>query len=174
MPIDFYITETDGNGGDLQLANNDIVPVYGLENNIYLALFGGNVEQSTGSQDRILPVNVQNSPLVSQQNFDYWANDLLLSNDKTQFFNSQTERVLNSTQLSSVGRVKIENAMKEDLSFLSSNGIVTVDVTIISDDKINAVIKLVIDDNDMMIEINLIRTISGDWFIEDFNNDFFL
>ena len=174
MPIDFYITETDGNGGDLQFANNDIVPVYGLENNIYLALFGGNVEQSTGSQDRILPINVQNSPLVNQQNFDFWGNSLLLSNDKTQYFNSQTERVLNSTQLSSVGRVKIENAMKEDLSFLSSNGIVTVDVTIISDDKINAIIKLVLNDNDVVIEINLIRTISGDWFIEDFNNDFFL
>lgn len=110
----------DGNGGDIQLLGNDLAVVNGNENQVYLALFGGNVEQNT-------PAVI----LSNTQQKDYWGNNLFWRNDTERQFNSNTERTLNTVPLNSAGRLKIENAVNDDLKFLKDNGAtVTVNVTL--------------------------------------------
>jgi len=90
---DLLIYET-GNGGDLKLRGNDLAMVDGVENMPYLACFGGNVEGN------------------------WWGNELLMPNRPDRHFVSETERTLNSVALNSAGRVKIEQAVLNDLAFL--------------------------------------------------------
>lgn len=68
---------------------NDLVTVTGMENSQYLAMFGG-----PGS---------------------WWGNYLTPNNP----YNSQTEKVIQSTPLNSAGRVTIDKAMKADLAYLA-------------------------------------------------------
>lgn len=79
-----------GGGGDLIIQGNDLAQVQGYENAPYLSMFGGN---------------------------DWWGNYLLPPPNQ---FSSKTEQILNSTPLSSAGRIIIENAIKSDLSFLNN------------------------------------------------------
>lgn len=79
-----------GGGGDLLIEGNDLAQVTGYENAPYLSMFGGN---------------------------DWWGNYMLAPQNQ---FASQTEQVMNTTPLSSAGRLKIENAIKADLSFLNN------------------------------------------------------
>src|SRR6478609_1664123 len=117
--FDLAIGEAEGNGGDIKMLKNDLAIVYGNENQVYLALFGGNVEQNTPA-----------IPTITQTN-DYWGNSLFWTNNAAQQFNSNTERILNTTALNSAGRVKIENAVKDDLKYLQDTGVqVTVNVTL--------------------------------------------
>jgi len=66
MGLDLAIHE-NGNGGDLVLGTSDLLTVLSIENQCYLAWFGGNKKQST-----IIGRN-------TAQSFDYWAKDLLMS-----------------------------------------------------------------------------------------------
>ncbi len=160
--FDLAIGENDGNGGDLRLVGNDLAVVNGIENMVYLAMFGGNVAQST------TPVPVADSK-------DYWGNNLLMQNDPSIQFNSETERALNNTPLTSSGRVIIENAIKKDLEFLSPQSVVTVTVTIVATDRINVNIRVVTNlTGEQIIIINFKKSSDGDWFLEDFNDDFLL
>jgi hypothetical protein len=84
-----------------------ILTVEGFETMIILALFGGSVKQST---PRTRP--------TGQEAFDWWGNTLLLPNEPQQQFNSQTERVLKTTAITSQGRRNLENAVKFDLEFM--------------------------------------------------------
>lgn len=164
MPtFDLAIIETL-NGGDLQQKGNDLAVVNGIENMIYLALFGGNLEASTQSN------------IVQAQSFDYWANSLLMLNTPSQQFNSETERTINSTALTSSGRVLIENAIKKDLEFFSDLG-ATIEVTvdIVATDKIKVSIRVTLPQQQTTITIiNFRKSSDGDFFILDFNDDFFL
>lgn len=131
--MDLKVIETL-NGGDLVKNTKDLAVVEmteGLTNMPYLAMFGGNIEEST-----------PDFRLSRRQYFDWWGNVLLLQNAPTSQFNSETERVLNSTPLTSAGRVLIEEAIKKDLSFLREIADVSVSVSIISDDRIAIGIKL--------------------------------
>jgi phage gp46-like protein len=89
--MDLQIVETL-NGGDAVLLGNDLAVIEGLENMIYLALFG---DDGT-----------------------WWGNDLLLTGDSDKQFLSQTEAVLDAVTLNSAGRIAIEQAIKADLAFL--------------------------------------------------------
>lgn len=122
--MDLELIET-GDGGNLVKNPNDISVIYGFENMIYLALFGGNVEQDTPTTRN-----------ANEQAFDFWGNNLLMPNNSSIQFNSQTERVLNNTGLNSNGARFIEQAVKNDLAFLNDFATVTINVTIVFVDTI--------------------------------------
>jgi len=118
-------------GGDLVLNGNDLQVIDGFQNMIYLALFGGNIEQSTKEFDE------------DEERFDYWANDLLMLDSPDIQYNSETEKTLNEVTLNSRGRLLIEQSVKKDLEFMQDFGNIEVNVSIIQSDrvKINVIIK---------------------------------
>ena len=118
-------------GGDLVLNGNDLQVIDGFQNMIYLALFGGNIEQSTKEFDE------------DEERFDYWANDLLMLDSPDIQYNSETEKTLNEVALNSRGRLLIEQSVKKDLEFMQDFGNIEVNVSIIQSDrvKINVIIK---------------------------------
>jgi hypothetical protein len=129
--MDLEVKET-GNGGDLIKKSKDLSVIRGFENMPYLAMFGGNVEASTP---------FRRNP--SEQAFDYWGNSLLFANNPAVQMNSETERALNNTALSSSGLKIIEQAVKKDLAFMKTFAEVSVVVSIIEQNRILIAIKLV-------------------------------
>ena len=105
---DIHLFET-GSGGDFALLNDDLLMSETLYQQIYLALFGGNIEASTKA-----------SYLESEERFDYWGNSLIWIDAKTKQFNSETERVLGSIALNSSGRLSIIQAVNKDLDYLKN------------------------------------------------------
>ena len=105
--IDIGIYE-NGSGGDLNLKNDDIETISGLTNQVYLALFGGNIEENTS-----------NDLVELEQRSDWWANSLLKAENQ---FNSNFERALRENPLNSGGLIALENAAKEDLKYLKEFG----------------------------------------------------
>ena len=105
--VDITIFE-NGSGGDLNLKNEDIETISGLTNQVYIAFFGGNIEQNTSDDLAEL-----------EQRKDWWGNFLLKKENQ---FNSNFERTLKTIPLNSSGLIKIENAAKEDLKFLQEFG----------------------------------------------------
>ncbi|KKM20617.1 hypothetical protein LCGC14_1643660 [marine sediment metagenome] len=132
--MDLEVIES-GNGGDLVQKGNDLSQIFGFQNMPYLALFGGNVEAST-------PVE----RIPSEQAFDWWGN-FLLSNKPEVQFNSLTERTLNNVAVNSSGRLEIENAVKKDLEFMSTFAEVSVDVSIVSTDRVRILITVLEPEN---------------------------
>lgn len=126
----------NGDGGDLIKNPKDLSVIEGFENMVYLAFFGGNVEQST-------PV----LRLESEQAGDWWGNTLLFPDDAKIQFNSEVERILNKVALNSFGRTKIIEAMKKDTAFMRDFANITYGVTIIGPDKVILGVKLVQPDN---------------------------
>jgi len=162
MAWDLSLIESEGNGGDYQLLTNDFASVFNDENVIFLALFGGNIEESTPSK------------VTRAQSFDWWGNNLLMRGQPEIQFNSQTERALNTTALTSSGRIVIENAMKKDLEFLKENGDLTISVKIVSDDRIHLSIRYIAAiGRERITVVNLKKKATGDWSILDFNDDFY-
>lgn len=162
MIFDLVINDK-GDGGDAVMLGHDLAITKSSQNMIYLGLFGGNIEQST------------NNTVTEVQSFDFWGNNLLMRSDPSIQFNSTTERILKTTPLNSAGRVTIQNAIKKDLEFFKDFGtIVDVIVTIVSDDRISAVIQSLQDSSEEIITVvNFKKQANGDWYILDFNNDFY-
>ena len=128
---DLELIET-GNGGDLVLLGNDLSVIEGFQNMPYLAMFGGNVDASTGE---FIP---------EEQNFDYWANSLLFFDTPEVQFNSDLERLLNNVALSTSGRQQIEQTVKTDVAFMLgfSTIEVEVEVAITAVDRLEILIKI--------------------------------
>lgn len=118
-----------GSGGDFAIINDDLAMGESLYQQIYLALFGGNLEAST-----------KQSYLESEERFDYWANEYIWKEEQTKQFNSQTERVIQNTALNSSGRSRIMQAVNEDLNYLKPLMNFEVNVEILSTDKLRIVI----------------------------------
>lgn len=114
-----------GSGGDITVVNGDIGLTDYLYNQVYLALFGGNVEA----------VTLGNEPDGATRE-DYWQNDLLYFNQPALQFNSTTELALRQNALSSSGRVAIQRAVETDLVFLQAIADITVNVVILSTNKV--------------------------------------
>lgn len=133
MDLELVLT---GDGGDLVKTSKDLSVIYGFENMPLLALFGGNVEMST-----------PNPRIATEQDFSFWGNNLLMPQDFGIQFNSQTEKMLNSVALNSSGRALIQQAVQNDLAFMSDFAIVKVSVTIIATDSVAIGIQLTQPDN---------------------------
>ena len=110
----------NGDGGDVYFSGGDLEVTNSLFNQIYLALFGGNVEQTTREAE---PQDEE-----SVQRFDWWGNSVLFNDNPEQQFNSLFERALKETPLNSNGRLILESTAKQDLEFM--NKIAEIDVQI--------------------------------------------
>lgn len=118
-----------GNGGEMAIVSNDLLMGESLFQQVYLALFGGNVEAITRGDE-----------LITEERFDYWANSLFFSETPTKQFNSITERTINSVALNGQGRLSIINAVNEDLSYLTELLNYSIDVEILAVNKIRIII----------------------------------
>lgn len=159
------IENSETGGGDWQLKGNDLAYVLGIENQVYLGMFGGNVAAVT---------NNINPP---SELFDYWGNTLFFIDQQAVQFNSITEKTLNTTTLNSRGRTIIQNAIKKDLEFLKTNADIEVEVYVISDDKIRLELKVKQNNNTKIKIINFSKFLNpliGDFWFLDFNDDFFV
>lgn len=127
---DLHLYES-GDGGELLLLNGDLVLSETLYQTIYIALFGGNIEASTLGNE-----------IAGQERFDYWANELVFKNQKNKQFNSETEKMLTSVTINSLGRLKIKNAVELDLDFLKKIVDFSVNIVILGVDKVKIQIVL--------------------------------
>lgn len=133
--MDLSFKET-GDGGDITLEGNDFVTTNVIFNQPYFAMFGGNIEESTGE------VSDEN-----QLRFDWWGNDLFYTGQPELQLNSTLEKSLNEVALTSSGRAFLEATVKEDLSYLSEIADVSVSVTIEALDRIRIFVILQQPDN---------------------------
>lgn len=133
--MDLLLVE-EGDGGDLVKTRNDLQVIEGLQNMAYLAMFGGNVAASS-----------TNKRLATEQDFSWWGNLLTFPNNQDLQFNSETERALMNTPLTSSGRTIIEQAVKTDLKFMKDFCRVSLAVSIVATDKIVIGIRLQQPDN---------------------------
>jgi len=122
--MDLKVVET-GNGGDLVKMPKDLEVLRGFQNMPYLAMFGGNPGFSTPAER---PQNIQA--------FDWWGNSLFFQDNASLQFNSLTEQVLMDVALNSSGAATIQQAVTDDLDFMTEFANVSVDVNIVSDDKL--------------------------------------
>lgn len=133
--IDIALNET-GNGGDAQISGNDIATTSAIFNQIYLALFGGNVEASTTGEE-----------LTTEQRLDWWGNNLLFQDEPDLQFNSTLEKTLTEVALNSSGRLIIEEAVRNDLKFLNSFAEIRVSTEVTGVDRISILIFVQEPDN---------------------------
>lgn len=126
MELDLLITET-GNGGDLVVADNDFVTTSSIRNQVYLALFGGNLYSSVGDE-----------------NNDYWANTVLPVENQ---FKSNFERVLMEVAINSSGIQQLESAANKDLEFLKKYVNYTLELSILKKDSLSLYVKIVFPNN---------------------------
>jgi hypothetical protein len=105
---DILLSET-GSGGDFRIISNDLVLGDVLYQQFYMAMFGGNIKAST-----------KQTYLENEERFDYWGNSLVWATNKSKQFNSETERSIHEVVLNSSGRMKILQAVKEDLAYLEN------------------------------------------------------
>lgn len=120
--MDLGIYETL-NGGDLSIQQGDLWATQTLWPQIYCALFGGNPGHITSEASE-----------SEEQRGDWWGNVFL--EDPDERINSQTENTLNTVALNSSGRLAVEQAVKNDLSFLQKIGTVEVSVSIEGIDRV--------------------------------------
>jgi phage gp46-like protein len=157
MGWDLAIVET-GNGGDLTTVGNDIGIFLNDENEIYLRLFGGNVEGDTKLNRKL-----------GEDDKGYWANSLLFGSDPNLWFNSLTERALDKNELSSQGRVNIENAVKKDLQGMD----VTVNVSIVGPDRLKISIGNNVTEQITVFTYQQNGQLTGDFHPSDFSSQDF-
>lgn len=118
-----------GSGGEMAIASDDLVTNEVLYNQVYLALFGGNIEANTKADS-----------LINEERFDWWGNQLFYADTQTKQFNSNTERTLQNVVLNSSGRLQIIQAVNEDLSYLSELLNSSVEVEFLDTNKIRIIV----------------------------------
>jgi phage gp46-like protein len=115
--IDLLLTY-DNEGSNHEFKNNDLTLISGFQNMIYLALFGGNIEQSTQEF------------LTGEKRSDWWGNSLFMDRQPSIQFNSETERVLSTITVSTEKRSYLQSVVKQDLEVLRELGEISVFVSI--------------------------------------------
>lgn len=113
----------------MAIASDDLVMNEVLYNQVYLALFGGNIESNTKPDN-----------LINEERFDWWGNKLFYADTQTKQFNSNTERTLQNVVLNSSGRLQIIQAVNEDLSYLTDLLNSSVDVEFLDTNKIRIIV----------------------------------
>lgn len=126
---DLRLIET-GNGGELVLKGNDVQMIEGWQNMPYIGIFGGNEKESTTGAK------------VNEQAFDYWGNYLFEPSNQNVWYNSGTERLLQTIALTTAGRIQIEEQVKKDLEFMKQFAIITVNVLLIAVDRVQIDIQI--------------------------------
>ncbi len=121
--MDIMLYET-GNGGEFSLENGDLVATEGLTNQPYLAHFGGNIESSTTGEET-----------PGTERLDWYGNAFFLNDPEPQL-NSELERALANTEVSSKGRIDLERAAAEDMEYLQEYAEVETEAAILSNDKV--------------------------------------
>ncbi len=101
---DVHLCQTD-NDGDITVVDGIIEMRDGIETTVYLALFGGNNNDSGGT---------------SRQ---WWGN--LSENEPAKRYTSETQYLLETIPPISSNRQRIEDAIRRDLQFLLTEGIAT-------------------------------------------------
>jgi phage gp46-like protein len=129
--LDLTIFES-GDGGDLDLLNDDLNTIEGLTNQVYLALFGGNRQSTDDSLSEL------------DKRGDWWGNEYL---EKENQFNSIFEQKLKQVALSSSGLQELENAAKEDLKFLEEFADIEVNGSITGVGKLELIVDLIEPNN---------------------------
>lgn len=132
---DIHLYES-GDGGEMLILNNDLALTELLLQQVYIALFGGNVE-----------ANTDNNVLPTEQRFDWWGNGLFFTENQSEQFNSNTERTLNTTTLNSAGRLTILSAVQQDLSYLSDVANATYDVELLTYNRVRIIVNFTPKDN---------------------------
>lgn len=125
--LDIMIYES-GDGGEINLINDDIDTIKGLTNQVYLALFGGNVEESTSENSNI-----------GQQRLDWPGNEYMETENQ---FNSSFERKLNEINLTSAGISILLDTAKKDIDFLNDYADIEIEGNIIGLGKFQLDVKL--------------------------------
>ena len=145
-------------GGDVILNKNDIDVTDAIFNQIYLAWFGGNVEQEhEDPEDRE----------SGEQRLGYWQNDLFYKDEYDFHLNGRVERALNNLAMTSQGVYDLELTASEDLEFLSSFGEIEVNVEIIGNDKINLSVKIQQSNEETDILVNFVYDATKQELIEN-------
>ena len=158
--MDIAVLES-GDGGDFMLIGNDLKMVFGIENQPYLAMFGGNKEASTKNE------------VVEAQSFDWYGNNLIMRGDQSIQMNSEFEKALDNIELTSAGRVRLVDTIKRDLRFMSVYGKVEITGSIVATDRFD--VEILIKQNNgqkQIVVINYRKSSDGDFFLLDFNIDF--
>lgn len=127
--MDLRTIETE-NGGDLSFNGIDLETIEGWQNMPYLDLFGGNIEGSTKQL------------LDGELSLDWWGNRLFYENSPELQVNSEFERLLQNVALSSSGRLQLDQVAKNDLRGFSDFADVTVNLSIISVDRLSLFIEI--------------------------------
>ena len=130
MSKDILLFES-GSGGEISILNNDISLVETLYQQVYIRLFGGNLE-----------ANTTGSEIEGKQREDFWANELFFNNRKDKQFNSDTERALDNVVLNTSGRIDILRAVESDLKNLENIADITINVIILDYNRIEISILL--------------------------------
>lgn len=117
-----------GSGGELSLTNEDLTTIQGLTNQVYLALFGGNTEQSTSDDLNEL-----------DQRSDWWGNAYLSEENQ---FNSDFERTIREVALTGEGLSRLEDAAKNDLKYLSDYADIEIEASKISLNRVQILVNL--------------------------------
>ena len=143
MTKDINLHES-GSGGEISIINNDLVLGEALFQQVYLALFGGNLEASTRGDE-----------LITEIRQDWWGNSVFFGENPNKQFNSLTEKALNEVVLNSSGRLTIINAINEDLDYLRSVVNFTIDVIFSDYNTIKIMIKFeqTQTNNDTVLEL---------------------
>lgn len=139
---DFGLYET-GNGGDISILNKDIEVVSSLSNQVYIALFGGNVGYITRND------------FQNQERLDFWGNSLFYKNNYKKQFNSYTEYFLNNSVINSLFRSKLIEYVQKDLDFLDAVFVTEVDV-FISTNRITISVDIKEKDNTLVKNIEIV------------------
>lgn len=87
----------NGDGGEFVIENNDLTIETGLYTQIYLAVFGGSVDEE-------------------------WFGNLYLLEEEQKQFNSRFEKTINETKINSDSLQKLKSALDYDLSRLVKDG----------------------------------------------------
>lgn len=130
--IDFVLYETlDGGSKFFYDKKKDLQTTRSLFTYVYVLILGGNVEASTTGAEQ-----------PREKRSDFWGNSAFYPNSPEKWINSNFERAINTIELSSVGRIKLEQALKDDLKRLRIYGEVTASVDITGNNRIRANIGL--------------------------------
>lgn len=103
---DVRLYEKDGDGGEIDSVNGQLVMDDGLESAVYLSLFGGNDEDSGSDGDKPK---------------QWWGN--VEEPDANKRYRSETQRLLQALPLIPVNLRRIEDAALSDLAWMTDSGL---------------------------------------------------